>query len=143
MRMRKPPSADDRFNDIPARGEPVVLGRADTSVFDPCSALRAQIGAVGRRMWRLIKTVLFIRQVLVIIVSPRWEVPLDADIAIRVMRGYGCDLDGVKSPGKRNPAERFLAIQTGCLTDVPKQVSQRRREQCTECRIPDRHVLLS
>ena len=71
------------------------------------------------------------------------KVPIDADITIGTMRRNGCDLDGMKDPGKRNPAERFPATEAGRLADIPNQECQCCHEQCTEYRIPGRHVLLS
>jgi hypothetical protein len=70
------------------------------------------------------------------------KVPIDADITIRTTWRNGRDLDGVNDPGKSDPAERLLTIQAGRLTDIPNQECQCRHEQCTEYRIPDRHVLL-
>ena len=96
-----------------ARGEPVAGGRVDAS--------RGAIPAT----------------------SLAGKVPIDADITIRTMRGGARDLDGVKDPGKCNPTQGFLAIETARLTDIPNQVCQCRHEQGREYRIPDGHVLLS
>ncbi len=71
------------------------------------------------------------------------KVSIDADITIRATWGHARDLDGMKDPGKRDPPERFLAIQTGRLTDIPNQECQCRHEQCSEDRIPGGHVLLN
>lgn len=71
------------------------------------------------------------------------KVSIDADITIRATWRHARDLDGMKDPGKRDPPERFLAIQTGRLTDIPDEECQCRHEQCTEYGIPDRHVLLT
>jgi hypothetical protein len=75
--------------------------------------------------------------------STTGKVPIDADITIRTMRGGARDLDGVKDPGKCNPTQGFLAIETARLTDIPNQVCQCRHEQGREYWIPDGHVLLS
>jgi hypothetical protein len=83
------------------------------------------------------------RRVDILETSVAGEVSIDADVTIRATRGHARDLDRMKDPGKRNPAERFLAIQTGRLTDIPDQECQCRHQQCTEYGIPDRHILLS
>ena len=77
------------------------------------------------------------------VISTGGEIPIDADITIRTMRRDDRDLDGVKDPGKCNPTQGFLAIETARLTDIPNQVCQCRHEQGREHRIPDGYVQLS